>query len=209
MTTTQRDGARDTSGRLSSDETSPAEAASGIPGAVPSTDPELLEDLGAEFELRGDVVADELEAVRAEAAEWQDKAMRAQADFENTRKRLEGRHADALLRAGERIIENLIPVIDDLDAAINHAADGASEVREGLDAVRRKLLGVLEREGCSVIDPVGEPFDIHRHQAVQMREDASVPDQTVVEVFQKGYEMHSRVLRSAMVVVSTGGPSGK
>jgi molecular chaperone GrpE len=157
--------------------------------------------------LRGDVVADELEAALAEAAEWKDKAARAQADFLNTRKRLEASHADALLRAGERIVTNLLPVLDDLDRAIDHAVEGGATVAEGLDAVRRKLLEIVGREGCSAIDPLGAEFDPAKHSAVQMKEDAEVSDHTVVDVFQKGYEMHGRVLRPAMVVVSTGGPA--
>jgi molecular chaperone GrpE len=177
--------------------------------AVDHVDPELVSDLGAEFELRGDQLEEELTAARNEAAEWQDKALRAQADFANTRRRLEASHADALLRAGERIVENLLPVLDDMDRAIEHAVGDGSDVAEGLDAVRRKLLDVLAREGCSAIDPFGQPFEPLKHNAVQMREDAEVPDHTVVDVFQKGYEMHGRVLRPAMVVVSTGGAAGE
>lgn len=202
------DSARNTSGRLSSDKTSPAEAASGVPGAVPSVDPALAEDLGAEFELRGDQLDAALEEARAEADAWKDRAARAQADFENTRKRLEARHADALLRAGERIVEALLPVIDDFDRAIAHAEEtGGADVADGLAGVRRKLVDVLAREGCSAIEPAGEPFDPDKHNAVQMREDTELPDHTVCDVFQKGYEMHGRVLRPAMVVVSTGGPT--
>lgn len=175
----------------------------------PEVDPELQDDLGAELPLRGDVVADELEAARAEMADWQDKALRAQADFANTRKRLESSHADALLRASERVVENLLPVLDDLDRAIDHAIADGNELADGIDAVRRKLLDVLSREGASAIDPFGEAFDPNRHQAVQTQEDAEVADNTVVAVLQKGYEMHGRCLRPAMVVVSTGGSAGK
>ncbi|MDZ4168703.1 MAG: nucleotide exchange factor GrpE [Coriobacteriia bacterium] len=181
-----------------------------LDSAVPDEfDPELADDLGAELEFRGDVMEDEIESARAEAADWRDKATRAQADFENTRKRLETRHQDALLRAGERIVEALFPVLDDLDRAIDHAVGDGSDITEGLDAVRRKLLDVLVREGCTPIDPFGQPFDPNRHQAVQMQESLEVADHTVVDVFQKGYEMHGRVLRPAMVVVSTGGPAGE
>lgn len=179
-------------------------------GAAPDQiDPELAEDLGAELEFRGDVVDSELESARAQAADWKDKALRAQADFENTRKRLEARHVDALLRAGERIVEALFPVLDDLDRAMDHAVADGSDIAEGLDAVRRKLLDVLAKEGCGVIDPLGQRFDPNLHQAVQTQEDADIADHTVVAVFQKGYEMHGRVLRPAMVVVSTGGPAGE
>jgi molecular chaperone GrpE len=174
---------------------------------IDDIDPELESDLGAEFPLRGDRLEADLEAARADVEEWRDKSLRAQADFENARKRLESRHADALLRAGERIVEALLPVLDDLDRAIEHTSGDGEDIAEGLDAVRRKLLVVLDREGCHSLDPVGEAFDPSMHQAVQMREDDRVPDQTVVEVLQKGYEMHGRALRSAMVVVSTGGPA--
>lgn len=207
MTDRRQEGARGGTSARGPREDRPAEARfDASAGAVPPVDPELEADLGAEFPLRGDQLEAEIEAARAEAAEWREKGMRAQAEFENTRKRLEGRHADALLRAGERIVEALFPVLDDLDRAIEHAVADGSDFSDGLDAVRRKLLAVLEREGCTVIDPFGDAFDPDRHQAVQMREDAEVADSTVVEVLQKGYEMHERVLRPAMVIVSTGGP---
>ena len=185
----------------------PAEPSSPASSVDQVVDDELISDLGAEYELRGDVVADELETAKAEATEWRDKSLRAQAEFENTKRRLETRHADALLRAGERVVVNLLPVLDDLDRAIDHAVGDASDVADGLTAVQRKLLEVIGREGASAIDPLGEPFDAEKHQAVQMSEDVEVPDHTVVDAFQKGYEMHGRVLRPAMVVVSTGGPT--
>lgn len=174
---------------------------------VHDTDPELLDDLGAELPLRGDQLEEQLEEALAEAQEWREKGMRAQAEFENVRRRLEARHDDALLRASERVVAALFPVIDDLERALEHAADGSGDVTEGLAAVNRKLLDVVAREGCEVIDPIGAEFDPNSHNAVQMREDETVEDHTVVEVFQKGYRMHGRVLRPAMVVVSTGGPT--
>lgn len=203
---TDEGGVRESSGRLSSDKDRPAEAASGLPDADADSavDPELVSDLGEEFELRGDQLEAQLVAVREEAAEWRDKALRAQAEFENTRKRLEARHADALLRAGERVVEGLFPVIDDLERATAHAKETGGEA-EGLEAVHRKILDVIGREGCTPVEALGQPFDPEKHHAVQMRDDDSVPDHTVVEVFQTGYEMHGRVIRPAMVVVSTGG----
>ncbi|MBU4556273.1 MAG: nucleotide exchange factor GrpE [Actinobacteria bacterium] len=178
-------------------------------GNPPEADPELLDDLGAEFPLRGDQLEADLEAAIAETAEWRDKSLRAQAEFENVKRRLEARHGDALLRAGERVVEALLPVLDDLERAIDHATGSGDEVAEGLIAVNRKLHDIIAREGCAAVDPMGTEFDPNRHNAVQTREDAEVPDHTVVEVFQKGYEMHGRVLRPAMVVVSTGGPLRK
>lgn len=198
-------GAGGSSPATGDEATSHASGDSGI-GAI---DPDLQENLAAELPFRGDVLGGELEAARAEAAEWRDKGMRAQADFENTRKRLEARHHDEVLRAGERVVKQLLPVIDDLERAIDHAVADGSDVSEGLSAVHRKLVEVIGREGVSVIDPLGQPFDPAQHNAVQMREDVEMPDHTVVDVFQRGYLMHGRVLRPAMVVVSTGGPSGE
>jgi molecular chaperone GrpE len=172
-------------------------------------DPDLEENLAAELPFRGDVLEAELEAARAEAAEAQDKALRARAEFENSRKRLETRHRDEVLRAGERVVAALLPILDDMERAIDHAGVEGSEVAEGLSAVHRKLLEVIGREGASLIDPLGERFDPERHQAVQTVEDTGCACDTVVEVFQRGYEMHGRVLRPAMVVVSTGGPAGE
>ncbi|MCL2503246.1 MAG: nucleotide exchange factor GrpE [Coriobacteriia bacterium] len=152
-----------------------------------------------------DVSADDL---RKEAEQWRDKALRAQAEFENARRRLEMRHADALLRAGERVITELLPVFDDLERAAEHIGGHSMDHAEGVIQVYRKLIGVLEKEGAFLIDPFGEPFDPAKHSAVQMRDAADVPDGTVVEVLQKGCEMGGRVLRPATVIVSTGGPKG-
>ena len=75
--------------------------------------------------------------------------------------------------------------------------------------MHKQILGVLAKEGATPIDPFGQPFDPMKHHAVAQKEDPEVPEGTVVEVYQKGYEMHGRVVRSAMVVVSTGGSSAK
>ncbi|HSK48303.1 MAG TPA: nucleotide exchange factor GrpE [Coriobacteriia bacterium] len=174
--------------------------------AFGATDPDMEMKLGAELEFRGDVLEADLAAAQQEVEEWRDKAARAQAEFENSRKRLEARHSDALLRASERVVFELLPVVDDLERAIDHVMAENPESAEGIIAVQRKLLGVMDKEGVGQIDPLGQPFDPAKHNAVQMQDSDEVPDHTVVAVFQKGYEMHGRVLRPAMVVVSTGGP---
>ena len=178
------------------------------PDAAQDLDPELVDDLGAEFEFRGDVVADELEAARVEAADMRDRALRAQAEFENFRKRVAREREDERKRATERLVEELLPVIDNLERAIEHttADSDINHLIAGVAAVHTQVIGVLGKEGVSVIDPVGEAFDPMPHQAVSQQEDLTVPEGTVVAVFQKGYEMGGRVVRPATVVVSTGGP---
>lgn len=150
-------------------------------------------------------LADRIAVLEDEATHWREFAARAQAEFDNTRKRLEGRHTEAVARAGERLVEALVPVVDDIDYALRHAADTENEMHDGLAAIRTKLLGIFANEGVEVVDPAGKPFDHDTATAVKVVEDPSVPDNTVVEVFQRGYRMGTKVIRPAMVVVSTGG----
>jgi molecular chaperone GrpE len=184
------------------------------PEPLSGLDPELEEDLGAQLAGERDMSA-ELTAAREEAARNLVLAQRWQADFENYRKRQERDLGDMRARAAERIVVELLPVLDDLDRAIDHtvasAASGAEleHLLAGVEMVRTRILGVFEKEGVQLIDPFGAVFDPNLHQAVGQREDPEVPDHTVVEVYQKGYVLGGRVVRPAMVIVATGGPAPK
>jgi len=173
-------------------------------------DPQSVEDLGAQLAPESDMAA-ELEAAREEAGRNLEAAQRWQAEFENFRRRQTAQAEDQILRASERVVERLLPVIDDLERTIDHTVGGGDlgHLLQGVEMVQKQVIDVLGREGVEVIDPFGQPFDPHAHQAVSQRDDASLPEHTVVEVFQKGYSMHGRVLRPAMVVVSHGGPERK
>lgn len=181
------------------------------PGIDSGIDPELEADLGPELAFRGDTLEAELEATREELVEWRDRAHRAQAEFENYRKRVQRDQADAIARAGERIISELLPSLDNLERAIDHTTAGGdlTQLLSGVEAVRQQVLGVFAREGVTLIDPFGQPFDPYKHEAIGQKEVPDVDEGTVVEVYQKGYEMHGRVLRHATVVVATGGPPPK
>jgi len=176
-----------------------------------AVDPELADDLGAEFDLRGDNLERELEAARSEAAGHLETAQRLQAEFENYRRRVTRDQGDLVARAGKRIVEELLPVLDNLERAIDHTTEGGdlTQLLTGVELVQRQVLGVFEKEGVEVIDPFGREFDPQIHQAIGQREDVEVPDNTVVEVFQKGYLLGGRVIRPAMVIVSSGGPARK
>ena len=171
-------------------------------------DPELAEDLGAEYELRGDVLETDLEAAREECAQMRDAALRAQAEFDNYRKRITRERDEERQRAGARLVGEMLPAIDNLERAIAHAEGGGdlSHLLGGVEAVLGQLVGVLSKEGVEIIDPLGAHFDPVSHRAVSQQEDPSVPEGTVVAVYQKGYALPGRVLREATVVVSTGGP---
>lgn len=151
-----------------------------------------------------------LEVLEQEVAKWKDQFARAQAEFENSRKRLENRQAEAVKQASARVIKNMIPSLDDLEYAEKHALESGREAEaKGIHAIAEKMLGAFMKEGVSVINPLDQPFDHNTCNAVQMVTDAEKPDQTVVQVLQKGYELNGVVLRPAMVIVSTGGAPAK
>ena len=157
----------------------------------------------------GDVPsADEVAQAKAEAAEWQDKYLRLHAEWDTYRRRTNEQREAERARATEKLVENLLPVIDDFERTIDYAVkNGETGLLSGVEAVHTKFVDVLVRGGVTVIDPAGEPFNALEAQAVAMVDDPTVPDETVAEVYQKGYKMGTKVLRPAMVTVATGGVS--
>ena len=151
--------------------------------------------------------ADALKKAQAEAADWQDKYLRLHAEWDTYRRRTNEQREAERARATEKLVTSLLPVIDDFERTIDYAENnGEQGLLSGVQAVHTKLLDVLVRDGVTVIDPAGEAFDALECQAVGTVEDASVPDETVGQVYQKGYKMGSKVLRPAAVAVTTGGP---
>lgn len=151
---------------------------------------------------------DELVAqAQAEAKDWQDKYLRLHAEWDTYRRRTTEQREVEKARATEKLVTSLLPVIDDFERTIDYATkNGEGGLFDGVKAVHAKLVGVLEKDGVEVIDPAGAAFDALEAQAVATVDDASVPDETVAEVYQRGYKMGTKVLRPAMVTVTTGGP---
>ena len=148
-----------------------------------------------DFKLKFEQAQKELTDVRSEL----DAAAEAQKAAEDKAK-----------DATEQLVTALLPVIDDIERAIDHArsqelSDDFKQFVDGVDAVHAKLLDVFAHEGVEPIDPKGEAFDPLEHQAVGRVEDASQYDETVNDVYQKGYRMADCILRSAMVTVTYGG----
>lgn len=153
------------------------------------------------------VPTEQLEAIQAEAQEWKDKYYRLHAEWDTYRRRMNEQREEEKARAAEKFVEALIPVIDDFERTIDYAEkNGENGLLGGVVAVHTKIRDVLSREGVEVIDPKGEAFNALEAQAVATVDDASVPDETVAEVYQKGYRMGTKVIRSAMVTVTVGGP---
>lgn len=154
----------------------------------------------------------DLEAARANAAASQERYLRLEAEWDNYRKRTARERETEKQRAAENLITQLLPVVDDIERAIEHAGASAEDSAfgqfvDGVRAVHAKFVGVLERAGAEVIDPAGEAFNMHEHQAVAHVEDTEVYDETVHDVYQKGYRLAGRVIRPAMVTVTKGGPA--
>lgn len=146
-------------------------------------------------------------AAQADAEAWKDKYLRLHAEWDTYRRRMNEQREEEKLRATEKLVENLIPVIDDFERTIAYAeGNGEEGLLSGVKAVHSKLGDVLIKEGVEVIDPAGEAYNALEAQAVAMVDDASVPEETVAEVYQKGYRMGAKVIRSAMVTVTQGGP---
>ena len=156
-------------------------------------------------------VEGDIEAAKAEAANAADRLSRLQADWENYRRRTERDRVTERERACEGLVKDLLPAIDDLERAIAHAqatAEGnevAQQLADGVSAVHEKVVSVLEKQGVEVIDPAGQPFDPQDHQAVGRVENADEYDETVADVYQKGYRLGGKVVRPAMVTVTYGG----
>ena len=157
-----------------------------------------------------DSVSDQIESAKQQAAEATDRFLRLQADWDNYRRRTAQERLDERQRATEKLVVDLLPVIDDLERAIEHADNltdpAAKQFVEGVSAVCNKLVSVLNKEGVEVVNPVGEAFDPLSHQAVSQIEDTEAYDETVAQVYQKGYRMGGKDIRTAMVVVTHGGP---
>ena len=147
-------------------------------------------------------LAAELEQLRAALGNLREEALRERAELENQRKRL-ARDVDQARRfANERLLSELLPVLDSLEAGLAAAAAESGPLKEGLEATRRQLLKVGADFGMSQIDPQGEAFDPAWHQAISQVQDPAAAPGSVVQVFQKGYSLNDRLLRPALVVVA-------
>ncbi len=139
-----------------------------------------------------------------EIARLNDRLLRLAAEFENYKKRVARDRVEWIRAANEGLLLELLPVLDNLERALAAArkSDSTGALVEGVDLVLRLFQGVLERAGVKPMDSVGQPFDPSLHQAVAVVEAPEVPDGTVLEEVQRGYWIHTRVLRPAMVKVA-------
>lgn len=151
------------------------------------------------------VLATRLADAEARAAAAKDAQLRAIADLDNVRKRAEREISNASKYSAEKLLGELLGVADSLDLGLAAAAKPGAQVTaltEGMQLTQKQLLSVLKKQGVEPIDPRGQPFNPELHEAVTMVPSTEVAPNHVVDVMQKGYRLHERLLRPAMVVVA-------
>lgn len=154
---------------------------------------------------------DEIGSLKSKIKELDEKAnlnydryLRALAEMENFKKRAARERADLLRCAGEDLLLEILPVVDNLERTISHLTDNmdAHKIIEGVNLINKQFIQALQKSGVSSIEQAPCAFDPSVHQALQRIDDKSVPDDTVVEILQKGYVLNGKVVRPAMVKVA-------
>jgi len=150
----------------------------------------------------------EIAALKEEKSQLEERLIRLQADFDNHRKRTLREKQEALSYGHEFVVKDLLPVVDNLERAIEHASASSGAdfegMLQGVELVRRELLAVLAKHGVSSIEAEGEVFDPNLHEALAQMEDEKVPAGRIGRMLQKGYRLRDRLLRPARVMVSKG-----
>ncbi|MCX5720502.1 MAG: nucleotide exchange factor GrpE [Nitrospirae bacterium] len=147
-----------------------------------------------------------LAAKAEEAKGLNDKYLRLAAEFDNYKRLTQKDQRDQIRFGNEQLLKELLPVVDNLERAIKASREGGSNevLMQGVELTLKQLTGALTRFYVTPIETVGKPFDPATHQSVTSVQSERVPEQHVVDEFQRGYLLHDRILRAAMVSVSTG-----
>lgn len=172
--------------------------------------PNIIDDLegssSGESSPSGEAPVVQLAAKDEELKALNDKYLRLAAEFDNYKRLAQRDQRDQIRFGNEQLLKELLPVVDNLERAIKAAKDskGSDGLVKGVDLTLKQLNGALGKFGVQTIPTVGEAFDPSGHQAVASVPSDRVPEKHVVEEFQRGYRLHDRILRPAMVTVSTG-----
>jgi molecular chaperone GrpE len=146
----------------------------------------------------------ELNKLKEEKEELHDQLLRKIAEFDNYRKRTEREYLDRVLNANERLISNLLPVIDDMERSLAHARENKDykSLIEGSELIYKKLRSLLEKEGLEPLESVGQEFDPDKHDALMQMESEDVKSGHVLDQHLKGYTLNGKVIRHAQVIVA-------
>ncbi len=151
-------------------------------------------------------IEEQLEKALEEVTNFRDVALRAEAEMQNVRRRAERDVEHAYKFGLEKLIQNLLPVVDGIEKAVEAVEKAGMEendpVVEGFRLCQKLILDLLDRENVEVVDPMGAPFDPNEHEAMSMVENPDMEPNSVFAVVQKGYKLNSRLVRPAMVMVT-------
>ncbi len=195
------DDARQEEGAVEEAEGSPVDPASLENGESPGAPEDIEVEPATDEDLEWDeatVLSEELEATRRERDQYLDALQRLKAEFENSRKRQERERVRVLSMASERLVQELLPVLDNLDRALGAGGD----IREGVQATRDQLADVLGDEGLLPVASDGQPFDPNVHEAVMSLVSEELEEGTIIQTFQRGYLFNGKPIRTAKVVVA-------
>jgi len=153
-----------------------------------------------------DALRTELDEANRKAEEFLGLLQRAQADFANYRRRVDQERADAAVSTKTSVILKFLPVLDDFDRALQAAPPEALQADwiQGIKLIERKLRGILEAEGVTRMEPLGQPFDPWEHEAVLYQESSDHSEGIVIAILRDGYKLNGRVIRPAQVAVAKG-----
>jgi len=150
--------------------------------------------------------ADRIEDLSAELIETKDRLIRMHADFENYRRRAQREREEALRFGAQNLFKDLLTTVDNLERAIDHARMGGGadleNLLQGVELVQKGLISLMSQHGVVEIEALGKLFDPAQHEAMAQAPDASQAPNTVLEVLQKGYKLHDRLLRPARVIIA-------
>ncbi len=179
----------------------------------PEEEEEVQEEAAAQEEPAEEAAEPEEKAAEPEKGTEEDprdkkieelnaKYMRLMADFQNQKKRFDKEKADIHQYANEKIVKNLLEVLDNFERALDATKDADPNLHEGMELIFKQLMAALEKAGVAEIKALGEEFDPNFHNAVMMEETDEYESNKVSEVMQKGYTLNSRVIRPSMVKVA-------
>lgn len=164
-----------------------------------------VQDLSDETEDELATLQEEIASLNDSLASAKDQALRMQAEAQNARRRAQLDVEKAHKFAVEKLLKDLLPVVDNLEralAAIDREDEAMKAVIEGIELTHKSFMDTLAKNNVETVDPAGQPFDPELHQAMTQVPNPDLEPNTVMDVFQKGYTLHGRLVRPAMVVVS-------
>ncbi|WIF94809.1 nucleotide exchange factor GrpE [Caminicella sporogenes] len=148
--------------------------------------------------------SEEIEKYKKEIEEYKNKYLRITADFQNFKRRVEKEKSDLYKYGSEKIIVDILPILDNLERALQSAEDAEDNkgLRDGIEMVYKQFKDVLQKHGLEEIDCLGKEFDPNCHHAIMQEECEDKQSNSIIEVFQKGYKLNSKVIRPSLVKVA-------